>query len=412
MTTTTRKRVLFITPLLLVSFLLVTSCGDAGQDGAAGTRGTLDGPDVMLDAVTEEVFTVGSVVGDSWDTFGNVRSVAFDSAGNLHVFDSQSEHILVVGPGGTLLRTVGGRGEGPGEFGNVSSAIVARDGSYTVVGSSQVDFLEPDGTFVRRVTLEESMILSDMALPDGRLVASQFLRIADFMASGEFPDPEGRPIHVIPLDGSEPTVHYTAWNLPEDPAAQDADEGSEPGTIRLSAGRAFEPGLHFDMLTDGRLALADSIGYRVKLIGLDGIVAGVIERPIAPLAVNEAIMEAERERYREETGRLERIWSETFQIEREGAEALVFADEVPVIGDLKVDWDDRVWVTRSGADGDDDGPIDIVTPDGRYVGTLAADGLRTADAFGPDGLLAYIELDELEVPTVRVARLVSLEPAG
>ncbi|MDE2805156.1 MAG: hypothetical protein OXN18_08440 [Gemmatimonadota bacterium] len=400
-------------PLLVLAFLLLlASCGDAGQDGTAGIRGTLDGPDVMLNAVTEDIFTVGSIVGDNWDTFGNVGSVAFDSSGNLHILDFQSEHILVVAPDGSLVRTVGGRGEGPGEFGNVSSAIVARDGSYTVLGSSRVDLLAPDGTFVRSVTLERGLILSDMTLPDGRLVASQFLRMADFMASGEFPDPEGRPIHLIPLDGSAPEIHYTAWVLPEDPAAGDADEDSDPGTIRLSAGRAFEPELHLDVLTDGRLALADSIGYRVKLIGLDGGVAGVIERPIAPLAVSEAIMQAERERYREETRQLESVRSERFQIEREGAEALVFADEVPVIGNLKVDWDDRIWVTRSGTDGDDDGPVDIVTPDGRYIGTLAADGLRTPDAFGPDGLLAYIELAELEVPTVRVVRLVSLEPEG
>lgn len=411
MKTTIRKPLHAIAPLLL-SFLLAASCGDAGQDGGPGTRGTLDGPDVMLDAVTEEVFTVGSVAGDSWDTFGNVRSVAFDSGRNLHIFDSQSEHILVVGPDGSLIRTVGGRGEGPGEFGNVSSAIVARDGSYTVLGSSRVDLLAPDGNFVRSVTLEQGLILASVTLPDGSLVASQFLRIADFMASGEFPDPEGRPIHVIPLDGSEPTVHYTAWDLPEDPAAEDAGEDSEPGTIRMSAGRAFEPGLHFDMLTDGRLALADSIGYRVKLIGLDGSVAGVIERPIAPLVVSETIMEAERERYREEAARLASVRSERFQIEREGAEALVFADEVPVVADLKVDWEDRIWVTRSGADGDDDGPTDIVTPDGRYIGTLAADGLRTPDAFGPEGLLAYIELDEFDVPTVRVVRLASLNPEG
>lgn len=405
---TNPKPLLAVAPLVL----LAASCGDASQDGAPGTRGTLDGPDVMLNAVTDEVFTVGSVAGDDWDTFGNVRSVAFDNGGNLHIFDSQSEHILVVGPDGSLVRTVGGRGEGPGEFGNVSSAIVARDGSYTVLSSSRVDLLAPDGNFVRSVTLEQGLILASVALPDGRLVASQFVRIADFMASGEFPDPEGRPIHVIPLDGSEPTVHYTAWDLPEDPAAEDAGDDSEPGTIRLSAGRAFEPGLHFDMLTDGRLALADSIGYRVKLIGLDGGVAGVIERPIAPLAVSETIMEAERERYREETRQLESVRNRTFQIEREGAEALVFADEVPVIGDLKVDWEDRIWVTRSGPDGDDDGPTDIVTPDARYIGTLAADGLRTPDAFGPDGLVAYIELDELEVPTVRVIRLVSLNPEG
>ncbi len=91
---------------------------------------------------------------------------------------------------------------------------------------------------------------------------------------------------------------------------------------------------------------------------------------------------------------------------------LVVADEVPVVGDVE-DWEDRIWVTRRGADGDrDGGPTDIVTPDGRYIGTLAADGLQTPAAFGPDGLLAYIERDELDVPTVRVIRLVSLEPEG
>ena len=56
--------------------------------------------------------------------------------------------------------------------------------------------------------------------------------------------------------------------------------------------------------------------------------------------------------------------------------------------------------------------IDVWSPDGRYVGTLPPDGLRTPDAFGPDGLMAYVELDEMEVPTVRVVRLVALEPQG
>ena len=91
---------------------------------------------------------------------------------------------------------------------------------------------------------------------------------------------------------------------------------------------------------------------------------------------------------------------------------LVFADEVPVIGAIEVDWDDRIWVTRRAADGDREGPVDIVTPDGRYVGTLAIDGLRPPDASGPDGLLAYIERDEFDLPTVRVIRLVSLDPQG
>ena len=58
------------------------------------------------------------------------------------------------------------------------------------------------------------------------------------------------------------------------------------------------------------------------------------------------------------------------------------------------------------------GPIDVVTADGDYIGTLAPDGLRTPSAFGPDGLMAFIESDALDVQTVRVVRLVALAPEG
>ena len=410
LTTTTRPR--HLAPLLPLTLLL--ACGDAGDGSAIGAAGTLDGPDVIVNAVTEEVFTVGSVVGDTWDTFGSVRSVHFDAEANLHIFDSQLDHILVVGPDGSLVRTVGGRGEGPGEFDNVTTAIIARDGSYTVMGFTQIDLLEPDGEFVRRITMDPmttGIAMAGMALPDGRLVATQIMRFGE----GEQPEEAGRPIHLFPLDGTELELLYTAWELPE----EDEDEIDMSGDLdtgarmRIAAGRAFEPNLDIDLLTDGRLALIDSIGYRVKLIGLDGSVTGTVERPIAPLTVDNAIMEAERERYREaEAEVVESGTRFNIRIEREGAEERTFADEVPVLYGLKVDWEDRIWVARRGPKGEDDGPTDIVTPDGDYIGTLPPDGLRTPDAFGPGGLLAYIESDELEVQTVRVVRLIALEPQG
>ena len=284
----------------LASLALVLACGDGGDGSGTGTAGTLDGPDVIVSAVTEEVFTVGSVVGDDWDTFGSVRSVHFDARANLHIFDSQADHILAVGPDGSLVRTVGGKGEGPGEFGNVMATFVARDGSYTVAGFSQVDLIDPGGEFIRRITVDPmttGIVMADMALPDGRLVADQIIRFGD---DDEQSEESGRPIHIFALDGTEPELLYTAWELPE----EDDDEftvngsSSEGSVVRMAAGRAFEPRLDYDALADGRLALIDSIGYRVKLIGLDGSVTGTIERPIAPLPVDEEIKEAERERFR------------------------------------------------------------------------------------------------------------------
>ena len=393
---------------------LLVACGDTGDGSATGVAGTLDGPDVIVNAVTEEVFAVGSIVGDNWDTFGSVRSVHFDAQANLHIFDSQADHIVVVGPDGSLIRTVGGQGEGPGEFGNVLTAIVGRDGAYTVMGFSHIDLLEPDGEFVRRITMNPmttGTVIANMALPDGRLLAGAILRFGDDSEEAE----EGRPIHIFPLDGTDSEVLYTAWKLPDEGEDEISVSGSRESGRRVDqpAGRAFEPLLSYDLLTDGRLALIDSIGYRVKLIGLDGSVAGTIERPIAPLAVDDAIREAERERYRESMARENATrTNSTIQVEREGVEGRTFADELPVLYGLKVDWEDRIWLARSGPTGQDDGPTDIVTPDGNYLGTLPRDGLRTPDAFGPGGLLAYIESDEMDVPSVRVVRLVALEPEG
>ncbi len=86
-------------------------------------------------------------------------------------------------------------------------------------------------------------------------------------------------------------------------------------------------------------------------------------------------------------------------------ENMIFPEEVPVISRLAVDRSDRIWVQRSALMGEP-GPTDILTVDGQYFGTIAPDGLRIPAAFGPDGLLAYIDRDELDIQRVRVVRLV------
>ena len=99
-------------------------------------------------------------------------------------------------------------------------------------------------------------------------------------------DPPGRPIEIFPIEHGEPEVLYTAWELPDPEGdmrrARRSSSSSSDGTSRMSAGRAFEPRLHFDVTSDGRLAVVDSIGYRVKLVARDGSVVATVERPIAP----------------------------------------------------------------------------------------------------------------------------------
>ena len=72
---------------------------------------------------------------------------------------------------------------------------------------------------------------------------------------------------------------------------------------------------------------------------------------------------------------------------------------------LGTGWEGTIWVQRRGEEPDGDGPIDLLTRDGRYIGTLATDATAMPSAFGPNGLVAFRERDELDVSRVVVKRL-------
>ena len=91
--------------------------------------------------------------------------------------------------------------------------------------------------------------------------------------------------------------------------------------------------------------------------------------------------------------------------QRERIESLQFYYEVPVIRGLRASWNGRIWVQRRGDEPDSDGPVDVLDMAGRYVGSYATGATRIPDAFGPGGLVAFIEKDELGVQSVVVKRV-------
>ena len=60
---------------------------------------------------------------------------------------------------------------------------------------------------------------------------------------------------------------------------------------------------------------------------------------------------------------------------------------------------------RRGEEPESDGPINVLTAEGGRTSAPTRRHDRDADAFGPDGLAAFIELDEFDVATVVVRRL-------
>ena len=172
------------------------------------------------------------------------------------------------------------------------------------------------------------------------------------------------------------------------------------------------------VLPDGDVAFSDSSAYAIKLARAGSGVWRILTRPFHPAPVTNRVIEAEKERRLRaleespETGGRTTIngvavsSEDNRQRARDRIENLEFFDEISIVRDLAATWNGRIWVQRRGEDpSDDDGPIDVLSVDGRYLGTYPASAVEMPDAFGPDRLAAFIETDEFDVETVVVRRL-------
>lgn len=79
--------------------------------------------------------------------FGIVGEVFADDAGNVYLVDNQLSEVQVFDPRGQWLRTLGRRGDGPGEVRNLRTALLMPDGSLGLVQAfpGQVVTVQQDG---------------------------------------------------------------------------------------------------------------------------------------------------------------------------------------------------------------------------------------------------------------------------
>ena len=82
-----------------------------------------------------------------------------------------------------------------------------------------------------------------------------------------------------------------------------------------------------------------------------------------------------------------------------------FHPELSVIQALTATWNGGIWVQRQDGFPDSDGAVDVLTPLGEYIGTFVPGSTALPEAFGPDGLVAFVESDEMDVESVVVRRL-------
>ena len=375
----------------------------------------LPAEDSRLSPDFEPVYRIGSAQATTeWEEFFAVQGIGFDSAGNLYLLDGADadggRRVVVVDAAGRHLRDFGRVGDGPGEFQMATQLMVWADGRSLVSDRLRgYHVFSPDGHF--EYTAQESggfMVMTRTGLRPERtgsptaLVRDERSILRMDLSSAE-------------IGGGVLVEGWVPRERTELPPVFDFEEVLE--TVGEEWG--FEPEVLFDAMPAGGVAFSDSSAYTIKLTDASGAISRILRRPIRPLPVTERMQRAERERRLEqESGRqftqrgadpppqVRAMMDRYLEAQRAGVENMQFHSEVPVIAAVGVTWDGSLWVERSTEPGTGGpGPIDVLAPDGRYVGTFPEGRLEMPEAFGPDGLAAFVDTDEFDVPVITVRRL-------
>ena len=309
--------------------------------------------------------------------------------GNLYVLDDQAAQITVVDLEGGLVRQFGRRGEGPGELSGQAWAFsVWSDGRIAVYDAGKRAFVTfgADGGFDRQIPLEGPTFISIPALQaDPARMSVLSTGEVEYLDWTTLARPSFRYVMRYGLSSVQAEVDTVA-------------AGWQPGT----AGMAFAPVFKVGVLPDGAMAFTDSSTYRISILGPEGGLSHILTRPFQP----EPVTRQHRAEYLErELKAMEGSSGTWVDRRRAELESAVFHHEIPVVRDLRTSWEGAIWIRRGGDEPESDGPIDVITADGRYLGSFAHDATDLPSAFGPDGMVAFVERDELDVPSVVVKRL-------
>jgi hypothetical protein len=415
---------------------------------AAQQRVMLPAQDKILTDKATVQFSIGQEDGESWELLSGVRQVAFDAAENLYVLDGNNYRVLVFDQNGKYLRQIGKQGGGPGELMVPMSLSITNDNRVVIgdLGRRVLSIFKTDGTFVKNVPFEQGLMLgfgnagSLQTHPKGGVIGLGNTMPA--MMRG----PEGgvsarggrgeAPSAIASQAGRNRSSKVSWWDLRTDASKQlyeiklpdltpkVDEEGGSGGEVRtrvMIMQPVFSPPNTFGVLPDGSFALLHEAAYRIDVVGADGKVARVLERPIAPKKVTEGDKKVAMERRKENAAR---GGGRLMMTNINGASSVstsappgmseqsldemmrdaTFLEVIPVLQRLQTDPQGRIWAQRTAPDQKPRGPIDILTADGRYVGTVT--GMRAPSAVSKSGRAAFIEPDEeLGVERVVVRRI-------
>lgn len=417
-----------------IAAAVFSACGTESGPSAAG-------PDVVVDTIGDTI-VVRTLAGSVWGSeatlvpeqsigeldgaeeylFGNIAGIDVDDGRRVHVLDSQSQNVRVFDAEGLHLRTVGRRGEGPGELETAGSVALLPDGRILVqeVLGMVVQVYDPDGRYLEQWTYHADGI----TLPPKPMTVDkdgQVHVVATRSSSSQFLFEQ---VVVLGLDGALLTTLDPPGSDFEPPSVEVRFMEPIGGHETAPHPVPLTPRHHWALHPNGHFVTGISSDYRIDVGHEDGVLR--IERAFEPVPVSEA----ERTYHREDVSRGMRVSQPDWEWNGPG-----IPRTRPPFRGLGTGRDGRIWVTvsteahpveneRHDPRNPNSDPMtwqsplryDVFEPDGTWLGTVVPpEGFARSPrpVFDGDHVWA-VSRDELGVERVVRYRIVvdGGSPAG
>jgi hypothetical protein len=346
---------------------------------------------------SEPDLVIGSLDGPEAEQLYRVRGAARLPDGRIALGNEGSHEVRFFNPDGSFSHSVGGEGEGPGEF---SAVLLAGLWGDTVVvidrRQKRVSLLHPAGGFVRSFNVADGVVtypLTGWAFSTG----SVLLQDLPMDEAGGFADGFSRS-----------PVPYRSCD-PEGEAL--TDFGRLPGSENVTVTRRTDHGIATmvssvpfgkdpQMTVAGdHLYFGSHDGYQIDVFTSEGRLQRILRVAHEPVPVTEADFSAFVE---EEVGAVSD--EDQARSRRRDLEAMPRVETLPPHGALYADTEGYLFVEDYVMPGDERKDVTVFDPEGRMAGSFELPvGLEVLEV-GSDYLLARYR-DELEVEYVRMYRL-------
>lgn len=277
------------------------------------------------------VDTIGVLMGDSTEMFGNIFDATILPSGDLVVVDILKRCASVFDSRGQFIRQIGRPGSGPGEFQHAPTYVLWLPGSELIAIREDVtsDWLtySAQGEFIDRRDLAENMIM-DIVFPDDSTAVHYTMGVEWNTLDVSY------SVQCIDTDTREPVSDILVYERPMEPSSDFI-----PGYVMLAGG-------------NGNLYLsrANSQHWSVEVYSRDGELLNTLER--TDVTERQHVIQPESE---EATPVIPGI--EPFTIMTAGENGLSMTkttnlpEDHPIISALAIDSEGRLWSRRGGFPG-------------------------------------------------------------